>query len=59
MGAVTLNVTPTAKTGSIGVYLDAIGTVTPVYTTTLVSQVTGIIGQVRYREGQLVHGATF
>src|SRR6202453_5023151 len=53
-GTVTLNVT-TAKTGSIGVYLDAIGTVTPVYTTTLISQVTGIISQVRYREGQLVH----
>ena len=53
-GTVTLNVV-TAKTGSIGVYLDAIGTVTPVYTTTLVSQVTGIITQVRYREGQAVH----
>ena len=53
-GTVTLNVT-TAKKGSIGVYLDAIGTVTPVYTTTLVSQVTGVISQVRYREGQLVH----
>src|ERR1700722_18111576 len=53
-GTVTLNAV-TAKTGSIGVYLDAIGTVTPVYTTTLVSQVTGIITQVRYREGQLVH----
>jgi membrane fusion protein, multidrug efflux system len=53
-GTVTLN-TVTAKKGSIGVYLDAIGTVTPVYTTTLVSQVTGVITQVRYREGQLVH----
>src|ERR1700733_7565395 len=53
-GTVTINAV-TAKTGSIGVYLDAIGTVTPVYTTTLVSQVTGIISQVRYREGQLVH----
>jgi multidrug efflux system membrane fusion protein len=53
-GTVTLNTT-TAKTGNIGVYLDAIGTVTPVYTTTLVSQVTGVITQVRYREGQQVH----
>jgi membrane fusion protein, multidrug efflux system len=53
-GTVTLNTT-TAKKGNIGVYLDAIGTVTPVYTTTLVSQVTGVITQVRYREGQLVH----
>jgi multidrug efflux system membrane fusion protein len=53
-GSVTLS-TATAKQGSIGVYLDAIGTVTPVYTTTIVSQVTGVINQVRYREGQLVH----
>src|SRR5580698_719824 len=53
-GTVTINAVP-AKTGSIGVYLDAIGTVTPVYTTTMVSQVTGIITQVRYKEGQLVH----
>ena len=52
-GTVTLT-TATAKQGSIGVYLDAIGTVTPVYTTTIISQVTGVIGQVRYREGQMV-----
>src|ERR1700733_12017986 len=52
-GTVTLNVR-TAKKGSIGVYLDAIGTVTPVYTTSLISQVTGVITQVNYREGQLV-----
>jgi membrane fusion protein, multidrug efflux system len=53
-GTVTLT-TSTAKQGSIGVYLDAIGTVTPVYTTTIISQVTGVISQVRYREGQMVH----
>jgi multidrug efflux system membrane fusion protein len=52
-GTVTLNIA-TAKTGSIDVYLDAIGTVTPVYTTTLISQVTGVLTQVNYREGQLV-----
>jgi multidrug efflux system membrane fusion protein len=52
-GTVTLNVR-TAKKGNIGVYLDAIGTVTPVYTTTLISQVTGVLSQVHYREGQLV-----
>ena len=51
----TVALTPsTAKKGSIGVYLDAIGTVTPVYTDTIVSQVTGVISQVHYREGQLV-----
>jgi membrane fusion protein, multidrug efflux system len=53
-GTVALN-PATAKKGNIGVYLDAIGTVTPVYTTTLISQVTGVISQVRYKEGQLVH----
>jgi membrane fusion protein, multidrug efflux system len=51
----TVTLTPaTAKKGSIGVYLDAIGTVTPVYTDTIVTQVTGVISQVHYREGQLV-----
>jgi membrane fusion protein, multidrug efflux system len=53
-GTVNLN-TATAKQGEIGVYLEAIGTVTPVYTATITSQVTGTITQVRYREGQLVH----
>jgi multidrug efflux system membrane fusion protein len=53
-GTVNLSVA-TAKQGSIGVYLDAIGTVTPVYTDTIVSQVTGVISQVRYRESQLVY----
>jgi multidrug efflux system membrane fusion protein len=52
-GTVNLNIA-TAKTGNIGVYLDAIGTVTPVHTTTIVSQVTGVINDVLYREGQLV-----
>ncbi len=44
-----------ARKGDIGVYLDAIGTVTPVYTDSLTSQVTGLITAVRYREGQNVH----
>jgi membrane fusion protein, multidrug efflux system len=47
--------TATAKTGSIGVYLQAIGTVTPVYTDTITAQVTGVITAVHYREGQFVH----
>jgi len=46
--------TATAKKGSIGVYLDAIGTVTPVYTASITSQVTGMIVAVHYTEGQLV-----
>jgi multidrug efflux system membrane fusion protein len=53
-GAVTIN-TVTANKGSIGVYLQAIGTVTPVYTDTINAQVTGTITQVLYRESQLVH----
>ena len=44
----------TAQKGDIGVYLDAIGTVTPVYTASLTSQVQGMITAVRFREGQLV-----
>jgi multidrug efflux system membrane fusion protein len=44
----------TAKNGNIGVYLDAIGTVTPVYTSSITSQVTGQIITVHYTEGQLV-----
>jgi membrane fusion protein, multidrug efflux system len=46
--------TATAKTGSIGVYLQAIGNVTPVYTDTITAQVTGVITAVHYREGQFV-----
>lgn len=44
----------TAKTGSLGVYLEAIGNVTPVHTTYLTAQVTGVITNVYYREGQYV-----
>lgn len=45
----------TATKGSIGVYLNAIGTVTPVYTDTITAQVTGVITAVHFREGQAVH----
>ena len=44
----------TAKKGDIGVYLDAIGTVTPVYTASITSQVNGLVVGVHYKEGQLV-----
>ena len=44
-----------ATKGDIGVYLTAIGTVTPVYTDSIVSQVSGQVVAVHYREGQLVH----
>jgi len=45
----------TATKGSIGVYIDAIGTVTPVYTSTITPQASGVITAVNYREGQYVH----
>jgi membrane fusion protein, multidrug efflux system len=46
--------TATATKGDIGVYLDAIGTVTPVYTDSITSQVNGLVIAVHYKEGQLV-----
>ncbi len=52
-GAVTLT-TATAQKGDIGNYLDSIGTVTPVYTSSITSQVDGIVTAVHYREGQMV-----
>ena len=52
-GPVTLTV-GTAKKGSIGVYLDAIGTVTPVYTSSITAQAAGVVTAVHYREGQMV-----
>ena len=52
-GPVSL-VTANAKQGDIGVYLDSIGTVTPVYTASITSQVNGIVTAVHYKEGQLV-----
>jgi multidrug efflux system membrane fusion protein len=45
----------TATKGSIGVYDDAIGTVTPVFNDQITAQVTGVITAVHYREGQSVH----
>ena len=44
----------TATQGDIGVYLESIGTVTPVFTASITSQVTGQIVAVHYMEGQLV-----
>jgi multidrug efflux system membrane fusion protein len=45
----------TAHKGNIGVYLNAIGTVTPVYTASITSQVNGVVVAVHYTEGQRVH----
>jgi membrane fusion protein, multidrug efflux system len=46
--------TATATKGDIGVYLDAIGTVTALYTDSITAQVTGVITSVHYKEGQFV-----
>src|SRR5690349_7113304 len=43
-----------ANTGNLGVYLTAIGTVTPVYTVTITSRVVSTLMAVHYKEGQLV-----
>jgi len=40
--------------GDLDVYLDALGTVTPVYTATIVSRVAGEVTEVHFKEGQMV-----
>jgi membrane fusion protein, multidrug efflux system len=52
-GPVTIT-TATATKGDLGVYLNAIGTVTALYTDSITAQVTGVITSVHYKEGQLV-----
>ncbi len=41
--------------GNMGVYINALGTVTPVYTVSITSRVAGQLMEVHYREGQIVH----
>jgi multidrug efflux system membrane fusion protein len=45
----------TARLGSIGYYVEALGTVTPQATVNLYSQVNGRVVAVHYAEGQMVH----
>jgi multidrug efflux system membrane fusion protein len=54
-GGVAAITTVTAQKGDLGVYLNAIGTVTPVHTVSITSQVNGVITAVHYKEGQIVH----
>ncbi len=56
-GPVTINVA-TAGRGEMSVKLDAIGTVTPTFTATINSQVSGQVVAVHYREGQTVQKGT-
>jgi len=44
-----------STSGNINIYVDALGTVTPVATVTQYSQITGVVVSVHYREGQMVH----
>jgi multidrug efflux system membrane fusion protein len=51
----SVTATATAATkGQIGIYLDSIGTVTPVYTSSITAQASGTITAVHYQEGQLL-----
>jgi membrane fusion protein, multidrug efflux system len=52
-GPAAITVGKTAA-GNINVYVSALGTVTPVATVTLFSQITGVVMSVHYREGQIV-----
>ena len=52
-GAVAVT-TAIAKKGKTGVYLEAIGTVTPIYTASITAQVNGLVTAVHYVEGQIV-----
>jgi len=45
----------TANSGDIGVYVEALGTVTPLNTVSLTARVSGQISKVEYQEGQRVH----
>src|SRR6266850_652360 len=47
--------TAIAQQGNIGVYINALGTVTPLSTVTVNSRVDGQLMSVNYREGQMVH----
>ncbi len=53
-GAIPVGIAPVEQ-GDIGVYINALGTVTPVYSVTVTSRVTGELMEVHYREGQIVH----
>ncbi len=52
-GAIPVSVAKVTR-GNIGVFINALGAVTPVYTVIVTSRVVGQLMDVRYREGQIV-----
>ncbi len=53
-GGPTAVTTETVRTGTMPIFIDALGTVTPQQTVNVYSQVTGRVLAVNYREGQIV-----
>ena len=49
----------TIKTGDIRLVVDALGTVTPLATVTVQTQINGVLMKVGFKEGQLVHSGDF
>ena len=43
-----------SRSGDMGIYVTALGTVTPIYTVSVYSQITGRVMEVHYKEGQMV-----
>ncbi|QMV18356.1 efflux RND transporter periplasmic adaptor subunit [Granulicella sp. 5B5] len=58
IGGTVVLIPAKATSGDIGVYVDAIGTVTPVYTANIINQVPGQVTAVHYAEGQMVSKGT-
>lgn len=52
-GAATITVGKSNQ-GDMGIYVTALGTVTPTYTVSVYSQITGRVMEVHYKEGQMV-----
>ena len=53
-GPIPVSAATVAK-GNMGEYIEALGTVTPVFTITVASRVVGTLTEVHYKEGQIVH----